>query len=92
MTGFKITKDHYNPAGDDYCRARKIFGDFKKADKKDLIPFRTYSDDMELSYSGLLIDDDECESQFDALEYAQHDMGDTIIKVKREGKWIREID
>jgi hypothetical protein len=53
--------------------------------------FRIYDDDGILYYSGILIDDDDCESQTDALEWACWDAGATTIKVRRGNRWVQDI-
>ena len=56
-----------------------------------LVKFRLYDDDNECYYEGWLHDDNSCENQENALKWAEGDSGCTIIRVKRNGKWILEI-
>ena len=56
-----------------------------------LVKFRLYDDDNECYYEGWLHDDESCENQENALKWAEGDSGCTMIRVKRNGKWVLEI-
>jgi hypothetical protein len=55
------------------------------------VEFKLYDDDGGYCYGGVLTDDDECLNQSAALRWGESDYGATVIKVKRDGKWIVEI-
>jgi hypothetical protein len=55
------------------------------------VEFQLLDDDENAYYAGWLIDDTECITQIVLLEWGMSDSGTTIIEVKRNGKWVREI-
>jgi len=100
VVGWIITKDHITPS-DDSSYAVGIIGpracpfdslDEFKASGLSLVRFKMFDDDIELYYSGYLIDDDDCASQEYALfEFGMGYAGCTHIQVLRDGAWVEEI-
>jgi hypothetical protein len=56
-----------------------------------LVRFRLLDDDEQVYYDGELHDDGEGLNQLAALRYGEGDAGCTIVEVKRDGQWVREV-
>ncbi len=92
--GWVITKDRVSVAFSGWDRTGVGRGDdpMKDVVAAKSLKFRLRDDDREIYYEGVLIDDDYCESQIDALDFGMADAGCSYIEVKRNGKWVIEID
>lgn len=94
MVAWQITKDHLVDGTDLYAGVSGRDGVGQNLDglkTSTTIAFRIYDDDGVLYYSGRLVDDDDCESQSDALAFATYDAGATTIKVRRGNQWVQDI-
>lgn len=56
-----------------------------------LIAFRLRDEDGNVSYEGVMDDDDECRNQSDASNFGEVDTGAFICEVWRDGKWVMEV-
>lgn len=93
MVVVHIDKDYCCEADEDTNRVgveRKV-PDNNSRTKGPKVRFRTLSDDREPSFGGWLIDDDASWNQFWMLDFGKTDHGDTMIEVRRDGKWVQDI-
>ena len=90
--GWIITDDLLNPNTDNgMSRVGVNSGNWEKLDKTKQEKFR-YSDDNDIVYDeGMLVDNDACDGQEDALNFCMADAGCVLIEVFRDGKWETDI-
>jgi hypothetical protein len=88
-----IRRDYISRKEEECYHAGLASHDWKPeyAKRPDVLKWRAYDDDGELYYTGLLIDDDQCEGQMRVLEFTMNDAGCVRVEVFRDGKWIVEV-
>jgi len=89
--GWKITRDYLNKKGNTFCRAGCYTKGFTELDKTKYIKFRCKDDDGNTYYSGVMVDNDNCDAQEDILNWSMNDAGCVLVEVKRGDKWVAEI-